>query len=196
MTALFTVGLSLYLWPSVLWSFRIWYKVTCSACYIVSPLFLLHWFCQVVTKYTFTSETYVILLLFKFLPSNAAKKVTFEKCGTQSIIGLFWQHKRRCSTWGPTFYSVSHFLNSFPDFPLFTSLLISNDRWNLTAPFLDNSHVVLNNWSLLKFGKYFLPINKLQSILHAILTRVIYTIIFAASIECPDSTTLTGKNTP
>ena len=46
-----------------------------STCYIFSPLFLLHWFSQVVTNFTFSSETYVILLLFKFLPSNAAKKI-------------------------------------------------------------------------------------------------------------------------
>ena len=46
-----------------------------STCYIFSPLFLLHWFSQVVTKFTFTSETYVILLSFNFLPSNAAKKL-------------------------------------------------------------------------------------------------------------------------
>ena len=46
-----------------------------STCYIFSPLFLLHWFSQVVTSFTFTSETYAILLLFKFLPSNAAKKL-------------------------------------------------------------------------------------------------------------------------
>ena len=44
-----------------------------STCYFFSPLFLLHWFSQVVTKFTFTSETYVILLLFEFLPSNAAE---------------------------------------------------------------------------------------------------------------------------
>ena len=69
----------------------------CGTCYIFSPFFLLHWFSQVVTKFTFTSETYVLLLLFKFLPSNAAKKVTCEKCGTQSRISLLWQH-RRCAT--------------------------------------------------------------------------------------------------
>ena len=75
MTAPFTVGLSLYFWSFLLWSFRIWYKVMSSTCYIFSPFFLLHWFSQVVTKFTFTSETYVIVLFFKFLPSNAAKKL-------------------------------------------------------------------------------------------------------------------------
>ena len=45
-----------------------------STCYIVSPLFLFHWFSQVVTNFTFTSETSVILLLLKILPSNTSKK--------------------------------------------------------------------------------------------------------------------------
>ena len=36
-------------------------------------------FSQVVTNFTFTSETYVVLLLFKFLPSNAAKKLLVKK---------------------------------------------------------------------------------------------------------------------
>ena len=46
-----------------------------STCYNFSPLFLLHWFSRVIEKFTFTSETYVILLFFKFLPSNLAKKL-------------------------------------------------------------------------------------------------------------------------
>ena len=45
-----------------------------STCYIFSPLFLFHWFSQDVTNFTFTSETYVILLILKCLPSNATKK--------------------------------------------------------------------------------------------------------------------------
>ena len=58
----------------LLWSFHIWYKVMNSSGYIFSPLFLFHWCSQVVTIFTFTSETYVILLLLKCLPSNATKK--------------------------------------------------------------------------------------------------------------------------
>ena len=46
-----------------------------STCYIFSPLFLFHWFSQVVTNFMFTSENYAILLLLKFFPSNAAKKL-------------------------------------------------------------------------------------------------------------------------
>ena len=56
-----------------LWFFHIWYKVLSSTCYIFLPLYFFHWFSQVVTNFTFTSETYVILLLLKCLPSNATK---------------------------------------------------------------------------------------------------------------------------
>ncbi len=40
--------------------------------------------------------------------------------------------------WDTSFYSVSQFLNNFPDLPLFTSLVFSNNRWNLSALFVDN----------------------------------------------------------
>ena len=46
-----------------------------STCYILSPLFLFHWFSQFVTKFTFTSETSVLLLILKHLPSNTVKKL-------------------------------------------------------------------------------------------------------------------------
>ena len=72
------MGLSLHVWSFLLWSFHIWYKVMSSTCYIFSPLFLFHWFSQLFTKFTFASETYVIRLLLKFLPSNAAKKWLVE----------------------------------------------------------------------------------------------------------------------
>ena len=45
-----------------------------STCYIFSPLFLFHWFSQVVTNFTLISETSVILLL-KFLLSDAEKNL-------------------------------------------------------------------------------------------------------------------------
>ena len=47
--------------------------------------------------------------------------------------------------WDTSFYSVSQFLNSFQDLPLSASLAFSNDSWNLTALFVDNSRVLLNN---------------------------------------------------
>ena len=48
-----------------------------STCYIFSPLFLFHWFSQVVTNFTLISETSVILLLLllKFLPSDAEENL-------------------------------------------------------------------------------------------------------------------------
>ena len=44
-----------------------------------------------------------------------------------------------------SFHSVSHFLNNFSDSYLLTSLGSSNDRWNLSRFFVDNSQVVLSN---------------------------------------------------
>ena len=74
LTAPHTFGLSFYVSSFVLWSFHLWYKVMSSTCYIFSPLFLFHWFSQVVTTLTFTSETYFILILLKCLTSNVTKK--------------------------------------------------------------------------------------------------------------------------
>ena len=60
-----------------------------STCYIFSPLFLLHWFSQVVTNFTFTSETYVTLLLFKFLSSNATKKLLVKNVEHKVELAFF-----------------------------------------------------------------------------------------------------------
>ena len=45
-----------------------------NTCFIFSPLFIFHCFSQVATSFTFISETSLILLLLKCLPSNATKK--------------------------------------------------------------------------------------------------------------------------
>ena len=45
-----------------------------NTCYMFSPLFLFHCFSQVATNLRFISETSLILLLLKCLPSNATKK--------------------------------------------------------------------------------------------------------------------------
>ena len=68
------VGISFYGRYFLLLSFHIWYKVMNSTCYIFPPFFRFDWCSQVVTNFTFTSETYVIQLLIKCLPSNATKK--------------------------------------------------------------------------------------------------------------------------
>ena len=70
------VGFSFCVWSFLLWPFHIWYKVMSSTCYILPPIFLFHWFSQVVTNFTLTSETSVILLLLlTFLPSDAEKNL-------------------------------------------------------------------------------------------------------------------------
>ena len=46
--------------------------------------------------------------------------------------------------WDVSFYSVSQFLNNFPDLPSLPSLVFSNDRWNITEPFDDNIQMALN----------------------------------------------------
>ena len=47
--------------------------------------------------------------------------------------------------WDASIYSVSQFLNNFPDLPSFLSVVFSIDRWNMTALFVDNIQLVLNN---------------------------------------------------
>ena len=65
-----------------------------STCYIFSPLIVLHWFSQVVTKITFTSDTYVIPLLTKFLPSKAAKKLLVKNVEHKIEQASFFDSKR------------------------------------------------------------------------------------------------------
>ena len=127
-------------------------------------------------------------------PVKRNEKITRENCGTQTrkkhFLTLY-----EMFIWGASFYSVFQFLNNFPDLPRFTSLVFSIGRWNLTAPFLDNIQGILNNYSLLKAGTYSLASNKLQSILYTFFSRVICTLIFVASIDCPSSPNSAGKIT-
>ena len=58
---------------------------------------------------------------------------------------LFLTAYEELFNWDASFFSVSQFLNNFPDLFPFNSLVFSNDRWNLTGIFVDNSQVVLNN---------------------------------------------------
>ena len=115
--------------------------------------------CYKISVY-FSVSTSLILLLLKCLPTNAKKKHlwkmwnTIRKKHSLTVYEIF--------DWDASFHSVPQFLHNFPDLPRFTSLVFSIDRWNLTAPFLENIQVVLNNYSLLKAGIYSLAINKLQ----------------------------------
>ena len=166
-----------------------------STRYIFSPLFLFHWFSQVVTNFTFTSETPVILLLLKFLPSNPAKK-RLVKNGEHKLEKPFFDGIR-----GDV--QLRHFiLLSVPisqRLSRLTSLyFFSFLKWplKLVCTFCWQLSVLLNNWlPLLKAGNYFLASNKLQSTLQAVLTLVIYPFSFVSSIECTKSSILTGKNT-
>ena len=97
-----------------------------NTCYVVLLLFLFDCFSQVATNFTFTAETSLILLLLKNLPSNARQKslVKFvdhklEEAFSDGILDL---------NWDTSFYSVSQFLNNFPDLPRLTSLLFSIGR--------------------------------------------------------------------
>ena len=71
-----------------------WYKVISKTCYMFSPFFLFHWFSQVVTKITFTSETSVILLISKCLPSNASEKLFVKIVEHKLEKGIFVGIKR------------------------------------------------------------------------------------------------------
>ena len=68
LTAPLMVGLSFY-------GHCISDKVMSNTCYIFSPLFLFHCSSQVATNLTFTSDTSLMLLLLKCLPSKGTKKL-------------------------------------------------------------------------------------------------------------------------
>ena len=121
------VGLSFYAWSVLFWSLHLCYKVKSSTCYIFSPLFLFHWFSQVVTNFTFTSEAPVILLLFKFLLSNSPIK-RFVKNVEHILEGAFF-----VGIGGD--FQLRHFIllnvPIFQQLPRLTSLyfsVFSNDR--------------------------------------------------------------------
>ena len=146
LTAPFMDGISFYGRYFLLWSFHIWYKVMNSSCYLFSPLILFHWFNQVVTDFTFTSETTVILLLLKFLPSTLlpSEKETCEKLGIQTRISFFWRHKRRCSTESLHFTQCLNFSTTSQTY---LSLLLQFSRLIVETclHFFDNCQMFLNN---------------------------------------------------
>ena len=112
LTAPLTVDLSLYVSSFLSWYFHIWHNLMSSTCYIFSPIYFFHWFSQVVTNFTFTSGTYVILLLLKGAPVKRNEKIIRENCGTQTRRSNFWRYMR-CSfgtlhfTQCPTFSTTS-----------------------------------------------------------------------------------------
>ena len=65
-------------WFFLFWTFHIWHNLISNTCYIFSPLFVFLWFSQVVTIFTFTSETSLILIILKCFPWNAKKKLLLK----------------------------------------------------------------------------------------------------------------------
>ena len=164
-----------------------------NTCFTFLPLFVFHCVSQVATNFTFTSETSLILLLLKSLPSNATKnslvKIVEHKLkkafsdGIQDVqLGRFISLSVAICQQLPRLTSLS-----FLSFLYWSLKHDCNFRWQHSGG--SEQLTTLENWS------YSLAISKLQSTLHAIFTSIIYPLIFVASIECPVSTTMTGRNT-
>ena len=125
-------------------SFHMWYKKTKNTWYIFPQLFLFHCFRQVATNFTFTSETSVLLLLLKCLPSNSKIKL-FVKKVEHNWKKPFLTVYEEMFNWDTLFYSVFQFLKYSTDFPIFISLVFSNDYWNMIVFFVENNQVVLKH---------------------------------------------------
>ena len=123
-----------------------------------------------------------------------SEKVNCEKSGTQLRINISWRHKRRCSsetlhfTQCPNFSTVSQTYNSsLLYFSRMTLKLDCTFRWQLTRAFEQLTSP--ESWKLFSrkykvtkhlssnFNPSYLPLNSV------------------ASIECTDSSFLTGKKT-
>ena len=182
-------------WSFLSWCLDIWYKGKSNTCYLVSPFFVFYLFSQVATNVRFTSKTSVILLLPISFPLST-RKILLLKIMEHKLQEAILEGIRRDVQLG-NFILLS--LPIFQQLPRLTSLyfflILSNDRWNLTAIFVDNSQMLLNNEPHWKSGNYSLPSNKIQSTLLTLFTLVIYPLTFLASNDCPHSATLTCRNT-
>ena len=116
--------------------------------------------------------------------SKRNQKITRENCGAQTKRSIFWRYMR-CSFVTLHVTECPNFSTTSQTYLAFFSLFSSTSRWNLTASFFDNIQGALNNYSLLNAGNFSLASNKLWCTLQAIFTRVICTLIFVASIDCP-----------
>ena len=120
-----------------------------NTCYIFSPLFLSHCFSQVATNFTFTSETSLILLWLKCLPTNATKK---------SLAKIVEHKSKKAISDGIRNVQLGRFILLIvpisQQFPRLTSLYFFsflNCRWILTAPFLENIQgcwTIIHSWKL------------------------------------------------
>ena len=97
-----------------------------NTCNTFSPLFRFHRTSRVATKFTFTSENSLILVLHKRLPSNATKKILVKMMEDKLEEALSDVLRDvEMFNWDASFYSVSEFLKNFPHLPLCTSLVFS-----------------------------------------------------------------------
>ena len=121
----------------------IWYKIMSNNCDIFLPIFLFHCFSQVATTFTLTSETSLIIILLNCIPSNATtkshlkfKEHKFEESFSDGIRDV--QLGRFILLSVPVSHQLLR-LNSL------SPLVFSIVRWNMTALFVDNIQVILNN---------------------------------------------------
>ena len=131
---------SFHSWFFFFWTVHIWYKVLNYTCYIFSPFSLFHCFSHGARNFTFTSETSPILLLPKSFLSNATKTISRENCGTQT--------RRTFADGTRGDVQLERFILLLV--PI-SQQLSWNDRWNVTALFVDNNPAVLNicfSWKL------------------------------------------------
>ena len=109
-----------------------------NTCYIFLPLFLFHCFSEVATNFTVTSQTSVILLLFKSFPSNETKNL-LVKIVKHKLDQAIFDGIRGNVQLEHFIFSLSQLLNNFLDLTHFTALTFSINCWNLTAILVDNS---------------------------------------------------------
>ena len=90
-------------------------------------------------------------------------EINCQNCGTQTRKKTFFHCKRRVFQLGQFNLLSVPISQQLPVLPLFNFWLFLIDRCNLTALFVDNSQVLLNNKPLLKAGNYPLASKKRQS---------------------------------
>ena len=96
--------------------------------------------------------------------------------------------------WVTSLCSRSTF-RGFTDSLFYTSLVFFKLPLQLTAHFIDNSQLRLTNNPFWNLEVCLFATNNLQITMQALLTVVIYSVTFVASIEITDSSLLSGNNT-
>ena len=166
-----------------------------NTCYKLLTLFLFLCFSQVPTNFTFNFRNFSYATITKMSSLKRNKKITRRKFVEHKLEEAFSDSLGGYVHLGRFILLIVPISQQLPRLTSLYFLSSLNDRSNLTALFLDNSQVALNNQPILKVGSFSLASNKLQSNLHAPFTLVIYPLTFVAYTGCPDSTNLTGENT-